>query len=496
MTHRLVSVVEGGLQTTVQDLGRRGLMRFGVAPGGALDRAALVLGNRLVGNPPEAAALEITLIGPRLRVSGSVVAALTGADLGATRDGWALPTWEPFRLGDGDEVSFRPAADGTTGARAYLCVGGGFAVDLVMGSRATDLFGGFGGWHGRPLRAGDALPVGEPSGEPDDLLRLGLVVPPPVYDREAPIRVVLGPQAERFTEEGIATFLAGPYTVTPRSDRTGLRLDGPTVAHARGADLISEGIGHGAIQIPGDGRPIVLLAARQTIGGYPKIATAIGADLDRLGQRRPGDPVRFEAVDVATARALTLAAREGLSRAVVATAPRAVPGPDVSSKPGRGRPGGEAGDTSADAWDPAAIARLTERLRDAGVTSFRLEIAGLGLRLELTREGAVGATGSHAAEAPAAGTDGSAAGDEVVTAPVLGVFYRRRTPDGPLLAEEGQEVEAGQRLGLLEVMKTYHEVTAPRAGRVAVFLVEDGAFVEYGEPIVRLAPSGRAERAS
>lgn len=499
MTAPALIVLGAGLQTTIQDLGRPGLMRFGVAPGGALDRRALILGNRLVGNDAGAAALEITLVGSHLLASSPLVAALTGADLGATLNGASLPRWEPFLVGDGDEIVFQPGDAGTTGVRAYLCIAGGIAVEPVLGSRSTDLFGGFGGWDGRPLRAGDRLPVGEPAAPFNALMRRRLAGPHPVSDPAAPIRVVLGPQLDRFTYEGIAAFLGDRFAVAPRSDRTGLRLDGPPVAHARGADLVSEGIGHGAVQVPGDGRPIVLLAARQTIGGYPKIATAIGADLDRLGQLRPGDPVRFEAVDVATARSLTLAARAALGSATVTTRP-STPGIDASRLPPRPPVAEDDLESQAVAWTPDAIAALAAALRDAEVSSFRLEIGSLGLRLEFDWvTGSRGAdTGNEDGGLPqhTAPPDpgGAEAADEVVTAPVLGVFYRRSAPDRPPLVVEGELVEAGQPLGLLEVMKTYHEVTAPRAARVAAFLVEDGDFVEYGRPIVRLSPPAAGDQ--
>ena len=486
MSGRSLLVLAPGLLTTVQDLGRPGLMRYGVTPGGALDRGALILGNRLVGNEPGEAALEVTLVGPRLRFTGAAVIAVTGADLGATRDGTVLPRWTPVAVAAGDEIEFRPRAD-DVGARAYLCVAGGLAIAPVMGSRSTDLFGGFGGWQGRALRAGDELPLGEAGQPAGTTLRRRLVASPPEHDPDAPVRVVLGPQTERFTAEGSATFLGEEYTVSPRADRMGLRLTGPAIAHSRGADLISEGIAHGAVQVPGDGRPIVLLAGRQTVGGYPKIATAIGADLDGLGQRRPGDRVRFRAVEPAEARALTLAALARLGADAVTTAPRPYPG---WTGAGAGAPT-EDGRGVGNAWDSAGVARLVAALGDANVTSFRLELADIGLKLEFLREpdggqlipsGAPAQAGASPTAAPPAAQDPN----DLVTAPLLGIFYRRSAPNQPPLVEEGHRVEAGQLLGLIEVMKTYHEVTAPRAGVLAEFLVEDGQSVEYGQAIARL----------
>ncbi|MDP9365208.1 MAG: acetyl-CoA carboxylase, partial [Chloroflexota bacterium] len=371
------------------------------------------------------------------------------------------------------------------GARCYLCVAGGIAVAGVMGSRSTDLAARFGGWHGRPLQSGDELPLGPAGGSPDELLRRRLVHPPPAHDPDRPIRVVLGPQDERFTAAGVTRFLDAAYVVSPRSDRMGLRLDGPPIAHAVGADLVSEGIAHGAVQVPGDGHPIVLLAARQTIGGYPKIATVAAADLDALGQRRPGDPVRFAAVGVREARALALAYHAGLGEDAVT----------ASSRPGSGWVGTSSGtggrdDDVANAWNPTAVARLVDALRAADVASFRIEVASAGLKLEVQWKIS---GGPSAAPGPTASEDEQSNPDNVnedtVTAPLLGVFFRRPAPDQDAFTEEGRAVQKGQTIGLIEVMKTYHEVTAPKSGILAAFLVDDGATVEYGQPVARLRES-------
>jgi len=323
MSERHLVVIEPGLLTTVQDLGRTGLLRFGVTTGGALDQAALILGNRLVGNEPNAAGLEITLIGPRLRVTADVVMAVTGADLGAVLNGSPVPGWQPIRARAGDELAFTPRV-AMSGARAYLCFAGGIALPEVMGGRGTDLSGHFGGLDGRALRPADRLPVGAASDRLDLLLRRRLAASPPVTASDEPFRVVLGPQADRFTAASVALLLSEPYTVSTKADRMGLRLTGPRLEHTAGADTISEGIHQGSIQVPGDGQPIALTRARQTIGGYPKIATIIGADLDRLGQRRPGDAMRFAAVEVGTARCLTRAYRARLGPEAVVTEPAAI----------------------------------------------------------------------------------------------------------------------------------------------------------------------------
>jgi antagonist of KipI len=486
-----LTVLEPGLLTTIQDLGRTGLLRFGVTNGGALDQAALILGNRLVGNEPDAAGLELTLVGPRLRFEKPAVLALTGDDLGAMVNGAAAPRWQPFQVAAGDELAFAPGgvAAGQPGARAYLCLAGGVAVEPVMGARGTDLFAHFGGLDGRALRAGDRLALGDPGAGDDDLLRRRLALPSPAWNPDEPLRVVLGPQRDRFTGAAIDLFLREPYTVTPKADRMGLRLAGPALELSRGADMISEGIHQGSVQVPGDGQPIALTRARQTIGGYPKIATIIGADLDGLGQRRPGDRLRFTGVDVQAARDLTLAYRARLGPEAITTEPPVTTGWSGGAG-ARHAPTEERADMAGE-WSPDAVARLVTDLQAAGVSYLKLEVEPVGLKLEL-RWGAAGAPPLPATDAAPAGDPGAKSPDPVdedgvaVTAPMLGVFFRRPAPEQPPYADVGQTIEAGQPVGLIEVMKTFHEVPAPAAGTVTEFLVEDGQFVEYGQVIARL----------
>lgn len=294
-------VVEPGLLTTVQDLGRFGYQRVGIPPSGPLDRPAFVLANRLVGNPDGAAGLELTLKGPRLEVRRECVVAVTGAEMGLTVNGEEAPAWTAVRVRPGDVVAFRMAP---AGCRAYLAVAGGIDVPVTLGSRATYLRGRLGGLEGRALQKGDGLPIGAPAAPADRVE--GRTIPAarrPAYPGEVECRVVLGPQDDRFTAEGIAAFLGGPYTVAPQADRMGYRLGGPVIRHARGHDILSDGIPLGGIQVPGEGQPIVLLVDRQTTGGYTKIATVISVDVARIGQTRPGQRVGFRQVTLAEAHA-------------------------------------------------------------------------------------------------------------------------------------------------------------------------------------------------
>ncbi len=295
---RAIEVIDGGMLTTVQDLGRFGYQRYGVPTSGALDLFSLRAANRLVGNPDDGAGFEVTLLGPRLRFLVPATIALTGADLGARLDGQPLPRWQSVLVDAGAVLTFAEPRDGM---RAYLAVAGSLDVPVVLGSRSTYTRSKLGGVEGRPLKAGDVLHV---CGDRPVLLGGALRMPEacqPAYGHAHVLRVVLGPQEDRFTARGINTFLSSTYTVAPQSDRMGYRLTGPTIEHLRGPDIVSDGTPFGAVQVAGDGAPIVLLADRGTAGGYTKIATVIGPDLPHLAQALPGDTVRFARVDLEAA---------------------------------------------------------------------------------------------------------------------------------------------------------------------------------------------------
>jgi biotin-dependent carboxylase-like uncharacterized protein len=290
---------------SLQDCGRRGFLRFGLSASGPMDPLAFAAANRLVGNPADAAALELGLAAASLRVEGGAVhLALAGAPSGLRLDGEPLAAHRSFVLREGSALTVERPREGVF---AYLAAAGGFPVRSVMGSRALHQRAALGGLDGRPCREGDRLPLAAPASyEADHSLD------PIPLEREAPIRVVLGPQDDLFSQAGLATFLAETFTVSNRADRMGYQLDGPEIAHgAGGFNIVSDATVSGSVQVPGSGRPIVLLADRQTTGGYPKIASVISADLRRIAQRRPGEPVRFAAVDLATATRL---AREAAAR--------------------------------------------------------------------------------------------------------------------------------------------------------------------------------------
>ena len=297
-----LEVLEGGMLTTVQDLGRYGYQRYGVPVAGAMDPFALQVANALVGNSLDEAGLEITILGPTLRATESCLIAVTGADMSFRVNERPLPLWMAIFVRRGWIIEF---GSRKTGCRAYLAVAGGIDVPPIMGSKSTYLRGGFGGFQGRALRGGDLIPAGQTAFHLPSLA--GKELPPGRirgYSDTPEVHVVLGPQDDYFTEEGITTFLSSEYEVTPTSDRMGYRLQGPEIARKGRADIISDGIVLGAVQVPADRRPIVLMADRQTTGGYPKIATVISADVSLLAQCMPGaSTVTFKAITVEEAQA-------------------------------------------------------------------------------------------------------------------------------------------------------------------------------------------------
>ena len=288
-------VIEPGILTTIQDLGRYGFSQFGVPPSGALDAFSLKISNLLVGNQEEDACLEVTLVGLRMRALKEVVIAVTGGDLSPILNGEPLEMWRTHLLVQDDVIAFKKVK---AGCRAYLSAGGGFIVPKVMGSSSTYLSGKFGGMEGRPLRRGDVLYTSHKS----SLDTLGIRFPSdwiPSLEREVFLRAIRGPQDHHFTEKGLQTLTSSSYEVTRQCDRMGVRLEGPRIERRVDVEesIISEGFISGAVQVPGDGKPIIILTELVT-GGYTKIATIISADLPRVGQLKPGDRVKFSLISV------------------------------------------------------------------------------------------------------------------------------------------------------------------------------------------------------
>lgn len=295
-----IEILQGGLLTTVQDLGRFSYQQYGVSPGGAMDSRSLRLANYLVGNWENEAGLEATLLGPELRFTTAGVFAITGGDLMPALNGTPVEMYRAVRANAGDVLSFRGLK---SGCRSYIAFAGGLDVPVVMGSRATLLRGAIGGYEGRKLKSGDRIDFRHPiSNLPDFEKRV--ICQEDFSADEVILRVILGPQEDRFTDNGINTLLHEVYEITPQSDRMGYRLEGAAIGHLTDANIITDGIALGSIQVPGNGKPIIMMADRQSTGGYTKIANVISVDIPKLAQCKAGSKVRFQQVTLKEAQEL------------------------------------------------------------------------------------------------------------------------------------------------------------------------------------------------
>ena len=292
-------VVLGGPATTVQDLGRRGTQRDGVPESGAMDGHAVRLANLLVGNGEDAAVLESTLAGPALLFGRAAVVALGGGDFGATVDGEPLAPWHAVPLHAGTTLTLGNAR---RGCRAYVAVAGGVGVPMVLGSRSTYSSGRFGGFDGRPLRAGDVLTLDDTLAPP---LRRALAASlRPVYG--STIRLIEGEHQSLLDESSRDALLGGALRVSTRSDRMGFRLEGATLRLRERLELLSSGVTIGTIQLPPSGEPILLMSDHQTTGGYPVLGHVASVDLGSVAQLRPGDPISFVPISLDEAQQLYL----------------------------------------------------------------------------------------------------------------------------------------------------------------------------------------------
>ena len=288
--------IEPGPFVTLQDAGRVGWQRFGVSRAGAMDMDALATANILAGNKPMEAALEFAQVGGTFRLQAtSCRIGVAGGHFAVSVDGRAVPPYTSATVLRGQTVRIGVARNAIWG---YVAISGGFGIPRQLGSLSTHARSGIGGLGGRAVQAGDVLPLNTDAVLAAPERRLA-----DLPDRRGPVRVVLGPQDDLFTDEAVEVFQSATFRITPQMDRLGYRLDGPALQHARDHNIVSDGLVAGCIQVPGSGTPIVLMRDAQLPGGYPKIATVITADLGRLAQMRPGTPVRFAAVGLPEAQA-------------------------------------------------------------------------------------------------------------------------------------------------------------------------------------------------
>ncbi len=293
-------VLKSGLLTTVQDAGRRGYQRYGMAVSGSVDVHSYIYANILVGNEPTEAVLEVTLMGPTIEFTSPSVIAITGGDLTPRINGEPAQMYKALRIAKGDVLSFGHIK---SGCRADIAFAGGLDIDEIMGSRSTYIKAGLGGHHGRNLQDGDMVEFRRENVIPANI-DIREMDPPIDWTGDYTVRVVLGPEEDRFTDAGIGTFLSSEYKVTNSFDRMGVRLEGDVIEHVNDANVISNGIPFGAIQVPDSGQPIIMLSDRQTVGGYTKIATIINVDMPMIAQCKAGDSVHFKAINIYEAQEL------------------------------------------------------------------------------------------------------------------------------------------------------------------------------------------------
>lgn len=323
----MLQIEKGGLQTTIQDLGRRGFQKYGVIVSGVMDTYAHRLANILVGNGENEATIEITLLGPHVTILSDCIFSLTGGDLSPSINGVPIKMWRPIFAKKGCKLTFgKPIS----GSRTYLSVSGGIAVSEVMGSRSTYLRAEIGGFKGRALQKGDIVPIGESSDSINRLIdKYTKEVSPasfiqadwtlqslaiPHYPSKSIVRVIDGRQRTLFNEKSQDNFLNQAFQISAESDRMGYRLKGPKLALKEPTELLSEAVSFGSIQVPPDGQPIILMADRQTTGGYPKIGEVATVDLPKVSQLKPGEFISFKEITVEEAQIAMLEERKLLNQ--------------------------------------------------------------------------------------------------------------------------------------------------------------------------------------
>lgn len=290
-----IKIIKPGLLTTVQDLGRYGYQQYGVTVSGVMDNISARLANILVGNDEGEGLLEITMLGPEIEFLEAMVIAITGGDLFPILNNNAVAMGKSLLVKKGDKLAFKGIKNG---CRSYIAFSGGIEVPIIMGSKSTFTRGNIGGYEGRALKAGDTLPIGNHKVSLSSLVGNEIYENLYEYKNNIELRILLGPQEHAFTEKGLQTFLTNEYSVTNECDRMGYRLQGEKIEHEDGGDIISDGIAMGAIQVPSHGNPIIMMADRQTTGGYTKIGNIITVDLPKVAQAKAGDKIAFKEVTI------------------------------------------------------------------------------------------------------------------------------------------------------------------------------------------------------
>jgi biotin-dependent carboxylase-like uncharacterized protein len=295
-----VIVKDGGPLSTVQDSGRFGYQKFGMPTAGAMDKYSYKIANLLVDNKEDEAVLEYTLKGPKLKFGNDAIIAITGAESIVKVNGEKIKMWQSHYIEKDSILEILPAQKGL---RGYVAFKSGFDLPKIMGSKSTYLRGNLGGYEGRKLKNGDILKINKKLSRKNYVFKSLDKKHRPDFSQKK-IRVILGPQDDCFTQNGISKFFNSEFKISTQADRMGYRLEGPEIEHKNGADIISEGIAEGSIKVAGNGKPIIMLADSQTTGGYTKIGTVITTDIDIVSQKRPGDLISFEKLDLKKAQKL------------------------------------------------------------------------------------------------------------------------------------------------------------------------------------------------
>ncbi|PMP86700.1 MAG: KipI antagonist [Thermodesulfobium narugense] len=291
-------VKKPGLFSSIQDFGRKSYQKYGISQSGALDEYAFILANMLVGNDEKEAVLELTLLGAEFEVLEGGTISITGADMSAKINNKTVSMWETIELSKGDTLTFELAKKG---CRTYIALGGGIDLIPILGSRSTYLRAKLGGLNGDIIKEGDVIRSKTCLHKNKYRLPEEFI---PKYSKDNIIRVILGPQLNYFTKKGIKTFLNEKFIYTNDINRMACRLDGPSIEHKLNANIISDGTPNGAIQVPADGKPIILLNDRQTTGGYPKIACVVTVDIQKIAQAQPNDTLSFKPISIIKAHLL------------------------------------------------------------------------------------------------------------------------------------------------------------------------------------------------
>ena len=420
-----IKVIRPGACTTIQDLGRIGYQKFGIPVAGVMDEFAASVANFLVGNERNEAVLEITYLGPTLAFQEEMLIGIAGADVSPKLNGVPVPVWESFTVKKDDVLSF---ASVKSGVRAYIAFAGSIDVPPVNGSKSTLMKSKIGGFQGRMLQAGDELAICVRHGSVPQRLPARFI---PVYPHSNDISVCLGPQDDYFTEQGIADFFRQPYTITANADRMGIRLDGAAVAHKTKADIISDAAVIGSIQVPADGKPIILMADRQTTGGYAKIGTVIKEDIIKLAQMASKDTVQFRRISMEDAQQKYRAFYQKLEEIQKALQDSA----NIEAK-----------SSTADTVETAPT-------RGAGSVPSGAQSTGTGTSTATVKE--------------------------TICLPVPGTLSQ-------IAVKTGDMVKEGDLLFTFEAMKMENDMTAPCSGTVGHIYKTAGDSSDTGEPVLEL----------